>query len=119
VGRDFCVTGVGPWVSLVLNRVGVKSIFSQTLVTQGKELILSEELFGIFDKADEDDNCGTGKANKEHRFEHSHGKDGDGEHREILARFRAAGNQDRIRDACDCAVGRLRALGTGRYTPLL
>jgi hypothetical protein len=38
-------------------------------------LILSEELLGVFNEADDDDDGGAGHADKEHDFEDVHGED--------------------------------------------
>jgi hypothetical protein len=62
-------------------------------------LVFAEELFGVLNEADEDDNGGSDQAHKEHGFEEFHTQDRDGEHASILARFRWARNQDGMRRA--------------------
>lgn len=55
-----------------------------------KNLILAEELFAVFNEADEDDNGGAGEAGEEKNLENAHSKDCQGQHGEIVAEMRVS-----------------------------
>lgn len=53
---------------------GLGPIWAELICVYEKSLIFTEQLFAVFDEADEHDDGGPSQADKEHDFEDLHGQ---------------------------------------------